>query len=448
MVNQLMWDDRFNIGVDIIDREHKKLFKILNKMFAANQEQSKRQWLCQEGIKYFKEHAIQHFSEEENYMESVSYKDLETHKRLHKDFRLQTLPALERELEKTDYSQDAISHFLGVCAGWLIGHTLTEDHAIMRNETIKWSNLLPAEEQAAVTDTILQLLRNMFKLEPRIVSECYSGENFGNGIYYRLIYRTEKGEQRDVILVFEEKLLVETIGKMIGNRSGRLNALLMNAAGYTAMQFAERIKKFFSSNDTFSLQSEHLLTYEQFQHTLEKGFPRYSLLFDTGAGYFAFCTLTAQPLKDQGGISLRTENAMKEIQRYLLRNEQEYDSRKKKLLIVDDSAVIRQAVRNLLQNDYQISMAASGMAAIRSISLERPDLILLDYDMPVCDGAQVLEMIRSETDFADIPVFFLTSKVDKESIHKVIPFRPEGYLLKSTKPEEIKKNIDHYFGKK
>ena len=41
-----------------------------------------------------------------------------------------TLPTLELELEQTDYAPDAVDHFLGVCAGWLIGHTLTEDLAI------------------------------------------------------------------------------------------------------------------------------------------------------------------------------------------------------------------------------------------------------------------------------------------------------------------------------
>ena len=68
--------------------------------------------------------------------------------------------------------------------------------------------------------------------------------------------------------------------------------------------------------------------------------------------------------------------------------------------------------------------------------------------MPVCDGVQVLQMIRSEEDFAKIPVFFLTGRVDKESITRVMPLRPEGYLLKSQQPADIKKNIDGYFRKK
>lgn len=102
----------------------------------------------------------------------------------------------------------------------------------------------------------------------------------------------------------------------------------------------------------------------------------------------------------------------------------------------------------MLQEDYQIAVADSAVSAIRSITLERPDLVLLDYEMPVCDGAQILQMIRQETVFADIPVFFLTGKVDKASVSRVLPFKPEGYLLKSSKPEDIRRNIDRYFEKK
>lgn len=109
---------------------------------------------------------------------------------------------------------------------------------------------------------------------------------------------------------------------------------------------------------------------------------------------------------------------------------------------------VRQAMKALLQKDYQVSLAESGVAAIRCLTLERPDLVLLDYEMPVCDGAQILQMIRSEVAFADVPVIFLTGRNDKESIDKIIPLKPAGYLLKSPKIAEIKKNIDDYFAKK
>ncbi len=80
--------------------------------------------------------------------------------------------------------------------------------------------------------------------------------------------------------------------------------------------------------------------------------------------------------------------------------------------------------------------------------MNRPDLIVLDYEMPVCDGRQALEMIRSEKETADIPVIFLTGRGDRESVRNVMALKPQGYLLKTMPDEEIKKCIDGFFAKK
>lgn len=448
MGNHLIWEDRFNIGIESIDREHKKLFQIINKLFAFSEQEVKGPWVCQEGIKYFKEHAMEHFAEEEAYMASVSYQGLKTHQRLHEDFSMRTLPALETELETSGYAKESIHHFLGVCAGWLIGHTLTEDRAIVGKEASKWVNLMPEEEQFVVKQTIVRLLHEMFGLKAEVLSECYGGERFGKGIYYRLIYGSEDGRQREIILVFEEKLLLCTVGKLIGDSSKKLNAMILNASRYVARQFVESIRKRFPSEAAYRLESEHLLSYEQFQKTLERQLPQYSLLFDAGEGYFAYCAMTPRQCKRKKTAFIQEEHTMTEIEKYLRTNEREEKCQKKKLLVVDDSDTVQLAMKGLLQEDYQITVANSGAAAIRSITLERPDLVLLDYDMPVCDGVQMLKMLRSETELADIPVFFLTAKVDKASVSRVIPLKPEGYLLKSAKPAEIKKNIDRYFANK
>ena len=136
MESQLVWKDEYNIGVDVIDKEHQRLFKIINKLFAFSNEEKKSQWACQEGIKYFKDHTVKHFAEEEKYMASINYEGLSTHRLLHRGFRKNTLPALEAELEQSKYSACSVNHFLGVCAGWLIGHTLTEDRAIDRKSVV------------------------------------------------------------------------------------------------------------------------------------------------------------------------------------------------------------------------------------------------------------------------------------------------------------------------
>lgn len=121
---------------------------------------------------------------------------------------------------------------------------------------------------------------------------------------------------------------------------------------------------------------------------------------------------------------------------------------KRKILVVDDSGAMLRTVKEWLQDKYQVVLANSGAMAIKCLAMNKPDLILLDYEMPICDGSQVLEMIRAESDFADIPVIFLTGKNDRESVMKVTALRPEGYLLKSMEAEQIIKAIDDFFEKK
>lgn len=121
---------------------------------------------------------------------------------------------------------------------------------------------------------------------------------------------------------------------------------------------------------------------------------------------------------------------------------------KKKILVVDDSGAVLRNVKGWLGEKYQVALANSGAMAIKYLTLNRPDLVLLDYEMPVVDGKQVLEMMRTEAEFSTIPVIFLTSKSDKESVMNVMGLKPEGYLLKTMPPEEIVKTIDEFFQKR
>lgn len=441
---QFKWQDRYEIGVEIIDREHKKLFSIMNKLLAYSDDESKGQWVCQEGIKYFKEHAMKHFAEEEVYMATIGYAGYETHRRLHDYFRKHTIPEIEAELSQTNYSQDSIHHFLGVCAGWLIAHTLTEDRAITGKAASKWDHLLPDDEQAAMKQLIIQLLDELFQLNARILSNSYNGERFGKGVYYRLVYTSSNKKIWENYFIFEEKLLVSTAGKLLGSSSDTLNVMMMNATRYIARQFMERIRAHFGDSGEFELKEENLLTYEAFQKLYNRQNPQCSLLFDTGEGYFAYGAIAAGRKGDSGAAAIRAENATSEIKKYL--NNSHKDCRKK-ILLVDDSSVIRQSLTMLLDKDYEVTAAKSGFSAIRCMSLDRPDLVLLDYEMPVCDGAQVLEMIRAEEDLADTPVIFLSGTLNKERLAKTAALNPSGYLLKSMKPEELKHSVDSFFRK-
>ena len=90
-------------------------------------------------------------------------------------------------------------------------------------------------------------------------------------------------------------------------------------------------------------------------------------------------------------------------------------------------------------------MVNSGLQAIKWLGKNTVDLILLDHEMPVTSGPQVLEMLRSDEETRNIPVMFLTGKSDKESVMKVVALKPEGYFLKTIQKEELLENLKEFF---
>ncbi len=118
---------------------------------------------------------------------------------------------------------------------------------------------------------------------------------------------------------------------------------------------------------------------------------------------------------------------------------------RKSILIVDDDPNFLGLVRDWLKGTYKVYMANSGLQAIKMLAKNKVDLILLDNEMPVTSGPQVLEMLRSEDETRNIPVMFLTGKGDKESVMAVLALRPEGYFLKNISKDELLANLKDYF---
>lgn len=118
---------------------------------------------------------------------------------------------------------------------------------------------------------------------------------------------------------------------------------------------------------------------------------------------------------------------------------------KKSILAVDDSGVYLREINSWFSEKYKVALVNSGLNALKYLGSHHPDLILLDYEMPVCNGKQVLEMIRSDTECGDIPVIFLTSNNSRDTIIEIMPLNVAGYLLKNSPAEDIKKYVDDFF---
>ena len=442
-MNKIVWNKRYELNVDFIDKEHKQLFSTINRLLTISENEEKSEWVCREGIKYLKNHAMEHFAHEEEYMQSIHYSDYDIDKRLHDNFQYKTLPALEEELEESGYCEEAVRHFLGVCIGWMIAHTQTEDQAIVGKTVSKWVDLPHEEEMDALEQTIVQLVQDMLQLKAKAINRNYEGENFGKVLCCRFVYRGGKKEKWEIVMSFEEKLLLKVVSDMLNTQYLKVDDMVVNITRYIARQFLDKIGECFPSLGLCELDGESLLTYEQLVNSFDRAHPACSILFDTGEGYFSFSVTSTDSVRGRIVSSLNSQNAMSQIKKYL-----SGETRKKQILVVDDSDFMRSNIIQLLGNDYDMIESSSSVAAIKSITVNRPDLILLDYEMPICDGRQTLEMIRSDKDIADIPVIFLTGRGDAESVKKVMSLRPEGYLLKTMPEDGIKKTIDEFFAKR
>lgn len=121
---------------------------------------------------------------------------------------------------------------------------------------------------------------------------------------------------------------------------------------------------------------------------------------------------------------------------------------RKTILLVDDSGEVLRTVKSWLERKYDIIMTKSGEMAFRYLMKKIPDLILLDYEMPGMNGREVFERLKAEFTTADIPVFFLTGKNDRDIVLEIMSVHPEGYILKSESKEKVLARIDELFAKK
>ncbi|MEO6724001.1 MAG: response regulator transcription factor [Blastocatellia bacterium] len=85
-----------------------------------------------------------------------------------------------------------------------------------------------------------------------------------------------------------------------------------------------------------------------------------------------------------------------------------------KVLIVDDLEGIRRMLVYALEDDYHITQAANGLEAIERAMTERPDIIVMDLDMPVMDGVEATQYIKASPQLCGIKVLAVSGQHNSE----------------------------------
>jgi DNA-binding response OmpR family regulator len=108
------------------------------------------------------------------------------------------------------------------------------------------------------------------------------------------------------------------------------------------------------------------------------------------------------------------------------------------ILTVDDDDRIRRVVEiNLQRAGYRVTAARDGVEALEQIEQERPDLVLLDINMPRMDGIELLRRLRAAAETASLPVVLLTAKTQDEDILEGKRSGADYYLPKPFSPVDL-----------
>jgi DNA-binding response OmpR family regulator len=122
---------------------------------------------------------------------------------------------------------------------------------------------------------------------------------------------------------------------------------------------------------------------------------------------------------------------------------------KSRILIVEDDSYISDMYRIKLESEgFEVEVAADGQAGLDFVMANHPDLVLLDIVMPKMDGFAVLQKIRKNPDFKDMPIVMLTNLGQKESVERGLLLGANGYIIKAHfTPSEVVDKIKGFLNK-
>lgn len=138
--------------------------------------------------------------------------------------------------------------------------------------------------------------------------------------------------------------------------------------------------------------------------------------------------------------------AREEAERMAALASAENSNERKHILVVDDDKNVLKLLKTALEEKYTVTAIAGGRMALRFLETKTPDLIFLDYQMPVENGPEVFKKIRKMESAQDIPIVFLTGIADREKITEVLSLKPQGYLLKPINMERVNDTINSILG--
>jgi len=115
------------------------------------------------------------------------------------------------------------------------------------------------------------------------------------------------------------------------------------------------------------------------------------------------------------------------------------------ILIVDGNSYMRRLTRTMLMNlgAKSVIEVADGLAALEAIRNCDPDIMVIDWDMPVLDGMEVMRIVRSPGVFPrpNLPIIMLTTRSQRSSVVEALRAGVHEFLLKPTSPKALRDRL-------
>lgn len=288
--DSLHWDDRLNLGVEELDKDHQRLFSIIRKILVLSEEEEDEKVVhaAKEGIKFFTSYTLSHFGREEKYMKDHNYPEYDLHKGMHDDLKNNVLPSLKQELEDNEYSIDSIRHFLGVCVGWLSTHIMMVDQTILHHDRYQRIDLNFSKVSDSLNEIMKKVIHNLYHINAELISSHYTGWDFGKALFYELTYTT--GEKKSIHLLFtiEQKGVFTLASQRTGMEIKRVDAYLLSLIKEILSNMTQQIAYYLKLSGEYKQRSGVMLESSEVESIFINKHLTYSSLFNTPVGKLAF----------------------------------------------------------------------------------------------------------------------------------------------------------------
>jgi two-component system, cell cycle response regulator DivK len=122
-------------------------------------------------------------------------------------------------------------------------------------------------------------------------------------------------------------------------------------------------------------------------------------------------------------------------------------SGRKRILVVEDQEFNRDLLVQILEDFYAVLVSVDGADAVTRAALERPDLILMDFGMPVMDGWEATRRIKAHPELRHIPIIAITSHAMVGDEQRARDAGCDDYMAKPINEDELRAKIQHFLGK-